>query len=268
MKQTRTLVRILAVLALMLATTTAWAERHEEPFDRTLAFNAGDQLVLDNENGSVTVESWDRNQVRIQAVKYADRGSRESAREVLDEIAIQINESPGTVEVRTITPRRSGDGGFWGWMKGNDGNYGVTYTVTVPKSANLDVETINGRVVVRNVSGAMTLESTNGRIEVHDGSGRVDASTTNGRIYAQLRNVTPGGMRFSTTNGSVEVELPETISADLDVSTTNGSIKTDFPITVSGTFSKNRLSGEMNGGGESIRIRTTNGSVRINKTAG
>jgi len=267
MKQARTLVRILAVLTLVLTATAVWAERHEEPFDRTLAFNAGDRLVVDNENGSVTVESWDRSQVRIQAVKYADRGSRESAQSILDQIEIRITEAPGSIDVRTITPRRSDSSSFWGWMKGDGGNYGVTYTIMVPRTANLDVETINGRVVVRGVSGAMDLESTNGRIEVHDGAGRVEASTTNGRIYAQLRSVSPGGMRFATTNGSVEVELPDSVAADLDVSTTNGSIKTDFPITVSGTFGKNRLSGQMNGGGEQIRIRTTNGSVRINRYA-
>jgi hypothetical protein len=268
MKRIRVILLVAAVLSLMLATTAALAERHEEPFDRTLSFDAGDRLVVDNENGSVTVESWDRNQVRIQATKYADRGSRESAMAALAEIRIEVVETAGGVEVRTVTPRRSDSSGFWGWMKGDSGNYGVTYTITVPRSANLDVETINGRVVVREISGEMELESTNGRIEVHDGAGRVDASTTNGRIYAQLRSVAPGGMRFSTTNGSVEVELPGTVAANLDVSTTNGSIKTDFPITVSGSFSKNRISGEMNGGGEQIRIRTTNGSVRINKVNG
>lgn len=258
--------RVLLVVALTLTTTAALAERVEETFDRTLAFRSGDRLVVDNENGSVTIGSWDRDEVRIEATKYAD-GSRDSVRAVLAAIEIQVTSSAGVVEVRTITPRRS-DSGFWSWISGNDGNRGVTYSITVPRSANLDVETINGRVVVERVSGEMNLESTNGRIEVRDGAGRVNASTTNGRIYAELRSVAPGGMRFSTTNGGVEVALPDTVAADLDVSTTNGSIKTDFPITVSGTFSKNRLSGDLNGGGEPIRIRTTNGSVRISRTNG
>lgn len=260
------LFRVFLVMALSLTATAALAERVEEAFDRTLAFKAGERLLVDNENGSVTVGSWDRDEVRIEATKYAD-GSRDSAREVLAAIEIQVTRSPGVVEVRTITPRRSG-GSFWSWIGGNDGNRGVTYRITVPRSANLDIETINGRVNVSRVSGEMNLESTNGRIEVRDGAGRVNASTTNGRIYAELRSVAPGGMRFSTTNGGVEVSLPDTVAADLDVSTTNGSIKTDFPITVSGTFGKNRLSGDLNGGGEQIRIRTTNGSVRISKSDG
>jgi hypothetical protein len=267
MQVTKKIIRVAGVAALVLVAASASAKRHEEAFDRTMAFNPGARLVVDNQNGSVTVESWDRNEVRIRATKYVDAGSREHAAEVMAALKIEVNDSPGLVEVRTITPRRSG-GGFWGWMTGGDGNYGVTYTITVPKSANLDIDTVNGRVVVRKVSGVMSLGSTNGRIEVHEGSGRVDASTTNGRIYAQLLRVDRGGMRFSTTNGGVEIELPESIAANLDVSTTNGSINTDFPITVSGTFNKNRLSGVVNGGGESLRVRTTNGSVRISKING
>ncbi len=45
--------------------------------------------------------------------------------------------------------------------------------------------------------------------------------------------------------------------------TTNGSVRTDFPITVQGTLRKNRLDGEINGGGAALELRTTNGSIRI-----
>ena len=53
------------------------------------------------------------------------------------------------------------------------------------------------------------------------------------------------------------------IRADLSARTTNGSVQTDFPVTVQGTFRKNRLEGELNGGGASIELRTTNGGIRI-----
>lgn len=257
----------LGIVILMTGALSVQAERIEEPFVRTVAVDSGSRVIVDNENGSVTVESWDRNEVKIEATRYVEAGSREAAETAMSQLKVEVTEGTDTLEVRTVSPRRS-DGGFWGWMTGNNVNSGVTYRVTVPRNANLDIDTVNGRVVVREVSGEMDLESTNGRIEVHDASGRVDASTTNGRIYAQLRSVKGGGMRFSTTNGSVELELPESVAASLEASTTNGSIKTDFPITISGTFSKNRLSGVINGGGEPLRIRTTNGSIRIHKING
>ena len=70
-------------------------------------------------------------------------------------------------------------------------------------------------------------------------------------------------MNFRTTNGSITLTLPSDLRAGLTARTTNGSVQTDFPITVQGTFRKNRLEGEINGGGASIELRTTNGSIRI-----
>jgi hypothetical protein len=267
MSRTKCLALALGIAVLMLGALGASAARLKEEFNRTVPAKPGDRVVVDNANGSVTVEAWDRDEVRIQATRYVEAGSRKAAEDAMAELKIEVNVSDGRVEVRTVAPRRPGSSSFWGWMTGGNENTGVTYRVTVPRSANLDVGTVNGRVVVRDVSGEMKLGSTNGKIEVRGGSGRVDASTTNGGIYAQLRSAS-GGMRFSTTNGSVELELPGSIAANVDVATTNGSIKTDFPVTVSGTFSRNRLSGEVNGGGELLKVRTTNGSVRISKANG
>jgi len=70
-------------------------------------------------------------------------------------------------------------------------------------------------------------------------------------------------MVFRTTNGGITLSIPAATQANLTARTTNGSIKTDFPITVQGTFSRNRLEGELNGGGGSIELRTTNGSIHI-----
>lgn len=266
MNTTKKLARLLAAAALVLGTLTLSAERLEEEFNKTVPAKAGVLVVVENQNGSVTVEAWDRDEVRIQATRYVEAGSKSTAQSAMTELKVEVSASDGTVSVRTVGPRGS-DGGFWGWMSGSDVNYGVKYQITVPRSASLDVDTVNGRVVVNDVSGEMKLGSTNGKIEVRGGSGRVDASTTNGGIYAQLRAAS-GGMRFSTTNGSVELDLPAALAANLDVATTNGSIKTDFPVTVSGTFSKNRLSGEVNGGGELVKIRTTNGSVKISRANG
>ena len=70
-------------------------------------------------------------------------------------------------------------------------------------------------------------------------------------------------MSFRTTNGGIEISLPGHVAADLKARTTNGSIETDLPVTIKGSFAKNRLSGSINGGGATIELQTTNGSIRI-----
>ncbi len=266
MNRSRRLVLVLFTIVIAIAATTLSAARIEEEFNRTVPLEPGQSVLVDNENGSVTIESWNRNEVRIEATRYVDAGSRDSAREALSKVQVEVSTTGSGVEIRTVMPRSSD--GFFSWLMGSHSNAGVTYRITVPRSVDLDIDTVNGRVSVSGVAGRMNLESTNGRIEVRKASGHVNASTTNGRIFAELVSVDRGGMRFSTTNGSVTLELPDNLEADVNASTTNGSIKTEFPITVQGSFGKNRLEGSINGGGETLRIRTTNGSIRINRADG
>ena len=45
-------------------------------------------------------------------------------------------------------------------------NRNVTYEITVPRNADLNVDTVNGSVHVNDVTGIIKLETTNGKIEV------------------------------------------------------------------------------------------------------
>jgi DUF4097 and DUF4098 domain-containing protein YvlB len=123
---------------------------------------------------------------------------------------------------------------------------------------------VNGNVKIDNISGDLEVGTTNGNVSVSEAGGRLSARTTNGSINADLSAIAMGeDMVFRTTNGGITLAIPAATQANLTARTTNGSIKTDFPITVQGTFSRNRLEGALNGGGGSIELRTTNGSIHI-----
>ncbi len=255
---------ILNIAVAALLASSMYAGELTERFDKTFA-NKG-TIGVENENGSVTVQSWDRNEIRVEAEKTVD-GSGEAAKTAMKEIKIDVREEGDSLRVRTVMPKDN-DGGFLSWLAGNDVDANVRYTITVPRKSNLDLETVNGRIAVSDVAGVMELETTNGKIEIAKSSGRVNAETTNGGIVAELSSISPGEMQLETTNGSVQLQLPAGFRANLDAETTNGSIKSDFPITIQGTVEKNHLNGALNGGGESLRIRTTNGSIKILKSQG
>ena len=56
-----------------------------EEFHQTYALTADGRVELDNINGDVHISSWDRNEVKVDAVKYADTKER------LDEAKIEID---------------------------------------------------------------------------------------------------------------------------------------------------------------------------------
>lgn len=253
--------KLLIGIALSAVALTASAAKLEETIDRTLDLRPGATVTLDNTNGSVTVNSWDQPRVRIHAVKRID-GDSDSAREALAALKVEIRGTAQGVEIDTKYPKRDGSG-FLDFLMGNSLSASVSYELTVPRAANVKIETVNGAVRVSDVSGAADLETTNGRIEVVRCAGSVDADTTNGSINVELTQVTAGkAMKFETTNGAISLTVPPSLAATVDAETTNGSIHADLPITTR-DFSKHAIRGTINGGGPEIGLHTTNGSIAI-----
>jgi len=245
------------VTALILGTTVAYAETLEETIEKTLPFAAGSLLKLSNTNGDVEITTWDRDEIQIEARKKVKASDDDRARQAFEDLAVNIHESAGGVTVETEYPK--GKDGWWGNVSSS-----VQYDIRVPRRADLEIDTVNGKVRVEGAQGEIDLETTNGGVKVQDSGGSVSARTTNGGIEVELQQVDASeDMSFRTTNGSVTLTLPPDIRAHLSARTTNGSVHTDFPITVQGTFRKNRLDGDLNGGGASIELKTTNGSIHI-----
>jgi len=245
------------IAALILSTTVTYAGTFEETLEKALPFAAGSLLRLSNTNGDVEITTWDREEIQIEAHRKVKASSEDRARQAFEDLVVNIQESANGVTIETEYPRSRG--GWWGSVSAS-----VQYDIRVPRRADLEIDTVNGKVQVEGAQGRIDLESTNGGVKVRDAGGSVSARTTNGGIEVELHQVEASeDMTFRTTNGSVTLTLPADVQAHLSARTTNGSVHTDFPITVQGTFRKNRLEGDLNGGGASIELTTTNGSIRI-----
>src|SRR6202048_3809328 len=77
------------ISALFLLSLAAHASDHRgaftEEFHQTYALTPDGRVELDNINGAVHISSWDRNEVKVDAVKYAD------TKEGLDEARIEVD---------------------------------------------------------------------------------------------------------------------------------------------------------------------------------
>jgi hypothetical protein len=120
------------VCALLVLALGAHAADHHgaytEEFHQTYALSPDGRIELDNINGAVHISSWDRNEVKVDAIKYADNKDR------LDEAKIEIDASKDLVAIKT--KYRDHDLNFnWG---SHNNPAGVEYTLTVPRTARLD----------------------------------------------------------------------------------------------------------------------------------
>src|ERR1700732_3617314 len=99
------------ICALFLLSLTAHASDHRgaftEEFHQTYALTAEGRIELDNINGAVHISSWDRNEVKVDAVKYADTKER------LDEARIEVDSGKDYLSIRTKYPDHNNNL-YWG----------------------------------------------------------------------------------------------------------------------------------------------------------
>ncbi len=269
---------VIAAAALALAAPAQASETVKEKFLKTYPLKAGGELRVENTNGGITVEAWDRNEVQVEAIKQVKADSTEKAREGLKLLKIEVQASAGKLQILTKYPKNEGDG-FFDWLSGNSLSMNVTYKIKAPRElvSNLqstnggvrlvgtrgraDLSTTNGGVSVEDVEGNIRLRSTNGGLTVVNAAGTLDGLTTNGGITAQLTEVN-GDLTLRTTNGGVTLRLPENLRASVDIATSNGGIHSDLAVE-GGQKTKKSLTGDINGGGGKLHVRSTNGGVRI-----
>jgi DUF4097 and DUF4098 domain-containing protein YvlB len=215
---------------------------------QTYPLNADGTVELNNVNGTVRIEGWDKNAVEVRAVKTTpDRESN------LDLVSIDIDSKPNALSISTHYPQEEGV------------EVAVDYTVRVPRRAQLNhITNINGTLRVMDVDAIGDLHTVNGNIEIFEGGGDVHAHTTNGNVYLELKH--PGDARGTfaeTTNGSVMLAIPSDLQADLEARCMNGNFTTELPFMMQGAAQPRVLHGKLGHGGIPIHLGTVNGAIRV-----
>ncbi len=122
-------------------------------------------------------------------------------------------------------------------------------------------ESSGGSIELQKVTGDIDAETSGGGIRIVDAGGRVHADTSGGSIEASFTKGNSRGGSLETSGGGIEVSLDA--AADLAIDASGNSVKSDVPITVHGEISRGNLQGTLGKGGNTLRLHTSGGSVRI-----
>lgn len=250
----RAAMALLALASLLIALPAFGGS--EEVFEKAFSMDGVSRVSVENVNGRVEAVAWERPYLRVKAVKTARGGSPE---EILKQTEIRIRKVGDRIEVVTVNPQRRRLFGFLDW-----GNRLATvdYEIHVPASADVKVETTNGRVQANGFARGLSAEAVNGSIELWDIECPVKATTVNGSLRLGFK----GSLRrthLETVNGNVEVSFDKSSSVRYELETVNGRIEGDFALSVEGKFGPKEARGSYNGGGENLRVETVNGSIRL-----
>ncbi|HUC53671.1 MAG TPA: hypothetical protein VMR90_06475 [Candidatus Cybelea sp.] len=139
-------------------------------------------------NGGVQVVGWDNANYSVTACKAAAASG--DAERILSEITMSIEGG----RVSTKGP-------------GDDEEWTVYLLIRTPKSATLDLETMNGPLSFYDVEGKLTARAHNGPISLKNFSGDAEITAVNGPISLDRSR---GSVRIHTENGPISVELEGT----------------------------------------------------------
>lgn len=247
------------ICAMLVLALGAHASDHRgaltEEFHQTYPMTADGRVELSNINGDVHISSWDQNQVKVDAVKYAD------SKERLDEARIEVDSKSNSLSIRTRYPEHNQS-----WNRGSHDNpASVEYSLTVPRGAKLDeIKLINGELDIAGVSGEVHASCINGRLEAQNLAGPARLGTINGRLEARFDQLAGPSVELSSVNGSVDLTIPSDSKAEIEASTVSGDINNDFGLHVDHHhFVGHELRGELGSGGTHIKLQNVNGRIEI-----
>lgn len=214
------------------------------------------RLLVDQHGpGPVSVCGWDRDEVRVRAVKRLHGWSGERrAEELLRRVEVNVRRHGEVIEVETGYD--DGWSPFWGGCR-----VSVAVLVAVPRGSAVDIDAGSGRVEVRETrgsvevdsgSGGVTVKRAAGRVSVDSGSGSVEVEEVQGDVRVDLGS---GSVNLSRISGRVEIDGS---SGSVTVCDVAGEVSVD---TSSGSVRLRRVLGD-------ISVDTGSGSVRLESVRG
>jgi DUF4097 and DUF4098 domain-containing protein YvlB len=211
-------IAIAAALAVIAAAAprTAQAQRtgarfgsdYRSRIDTTFAFDKTGSINVSAGNGDITITGWSRDQVYVRAVSENSN--------------LRLDASSSRVTLELAAGSRGSDARF---------------EVSVPYGVHVVVRAISGDITVRGTRGEVEAHTQNGDIEVEDVTNRLDINSLSGSIEAH------------------------NVSGDIDIGTTSGDIKL---VDLRGNVEVGSVSGEIDLRGVTsklVRAKTTSGDV-------
>ncbi|USS39993.1 DUF4097 domain-containing protein [Thermococcus aggregans] len=218
-----------------------------EVVEREYKLSEGTTLKIGNVNGTIKIEGYDGDTIKLKAEKkWGLLGA---------EPKIKVRKEGNMLVIKTEHKRSFGI---------NIGESAVNFEIMVPKGIKIEkVGTVNGLISIKGVREIGKVSTVNGRISL-ESCFFEKASTVNGSIKTVFSMI-KGDSTISTVNGNIEVYIPRKADAEIKASTVNGKIASELPGELSKTPFHGPKSFEavLGEGKYKIKISTVNGSIAI-----
>lgn len=260
MKNSFTKISLACLICLLVVITgcciniDGWPRAKYERTERLEApLEPGSILALDNDVGSITIDGRDVTECNVTATISVKAPTDEEAKDLAEQIKIELDRDGNTLTVRTEKPRTK-----------KRRSISIGFNITVPKQTALELGSDVGKIRVSNITEKIKATTDVGQITCKEISGDINLKVDVGTVKVVYSKAAPADCNATiTTNvGGIDLTTPLNFSAAVDADTDVGSIRTDLPLTVRGKIGKS-LHGTIGSGEGKLYLRTDVGSIRI-----
>ncbi|WP_127132470.1 hypothetical protein [Pseudoflavitalea rhizosphaerae] len=295
----------LLVLCLAFAGTAIASENplveKKKVYTKSYTLNSSDKVSVINQFGELRINTWAKNEVKVEVTITAEAKTDERAQSILDGINISDSKTSNGVVFKTNTKSNKNQR----WEKGEKQGFQVDYEVFLPAQNPLYASNEFGPLVIGDHSGETTVISKFGsarigklsnakKIQVEFGSLILDAMN-NGNLVIKFSSVevrkTSGELNIDVEHSSAKLNLDNGVK-NVTVKNSFSPLLLDVPTNFSATYNirtsfaklKNKTSFAINkededegrgpkfdfdytgksGGGEtSVKVKTSFGDITI-----
>jgi DUF4097 and DUF4098 domain-containing protein YvlB len=252
---------VMIVLALGIVTCSLGSkadEKFTEEFHQTYAVAPHGKIVLQHNTGSIRILTWDRNEMKVDAIKSA------YAQPKLAEARINVETTADAVTLKTsygedtLTWRSDSSG-----RKNNPAV--IDFVITIPKDAQLaNVQLSNGDIEVSQVKGGVKASTLNGSLVADGLGGDIHLSVNNGKLNAKFDQIEKTqNITLASVNAEIVLNIPSDADADVKANSRNGRVESDFALQVKDVPEEYVSPNTRRGGGREISGTVGVGGARI-----
>lgn len=269
---------------------TGLAELSLDTFDGAIELHSWDQNEIEVEIEKRAMEQVLLDEIKVESQQQGDKvvvkvtGPRRSDHRGM---TIGVHVSP-TARLRVAVPRNinitaaSSDGAIRAEaIEGRIVLHTTDGTVTgLRLGGDVQIRSGDGSIRIDDATGKFDLETTDGTIRLEGRPSVLRARTGDGSIRANIQpdTVLTDNWELTTSDGNVTVALPGLFNVELDAETSDGSVQASHPLIESDNAERREgedrderrerrrsLRTRMGDGGKMFRIRTGDGSIRIER---
>lgn len=172
---------LIAMFTLLLMAPVGAAGAQVHTTSDTVPLDAEGRVVVDNHEGQISVDTWDREDVRYEAVVEAESGA-----EYPEATTVRIEHDEHLVRLRTEYDESKGTSG--GLFGGSQNLMPVRYTVTMPRTARLEIDDHESDIDIRDLQARVTIDTHVGSVTVEGQTGPLNVESHDGPI--EITNLT------------------------------------------------------------------------------